>query len=232
MTQPPTPDVKICGVCDPADATLAVDAGASHVGVIRVPGSRRTRPAGVVRSIVEAAVGARKVGVYVDASLATILHEAEQLGLDVIQLHGREPPERIDAIAAEGLEVWKVVKPGTADELLAAVERYGAADRILIEGRSARGHGGVGARFPWAEIAAAVDRVPPGTLLGVGGGLTPDNVGSAVRRFRPSLVDVSSGVEAEPCRKDAGRVRSFIAAAHRAGAWLEDRGQGRGEGRG
>lgn len=215
------PDVKICGVCDPADAAVAVEAGASHVGVIRVPGSRRAGPEEVARAVCEAATGARKVGVYVDASTATILGEAERLGLDVVQLHGEEPPERIRLLLDEGLEVWKVVKPERAADLLAAVERYRAADLLLIEGRSERGHGGVGARFPWDEIEAALDRVPAGTRLGVGGGLTPENVADAVRRFRPALVDVSSGVEFGPCRKDPARVRAFIAAARGAGATMQ-----------
>lgn len=212
------PEVKICGVCDPADAADAVSAGATHIGVIRVPGSRRTRSEAVARAVCVAAVGARRVGVYVDASTATILREAEHLGLDVVQLHGHEGPERVERLMAHGLEVWKVVKPERAEELLAAARRYGSADMLLIEGRSGRGHGGVGARFPWAEIAAAMDRVPHGTRLGVGGGLTPENVAGAVRRFRPWLVDVSSGVEREVGRKDPDRVRAFVRAAR-----IEDR---------
>lgn len=216
MSVPVSPDVKICGICDPSDAALAVEAGATHIGVIRVPGSRRTRPAGIARDICAAAAGARKVGVYVDASTATILREAEGLGLDVIQLHGREGPEQIEGLIAHGYEVWKVVKPVRAEELLTAARRYRSADLLLIEGRSDLGHGGVGARFPWSEVAAAVDRVPTGTLLGVGGGLTPENVAGAVRRFRPTLVDVSSGVERAICRKDGERVRRFIAAARSA----------------
>jgi phosphoribosylanthranilate isomerase len=216
MSPPRRPDVKICGVCDPVDAAMAVESGASHVGVIRTPGSPRARPLEVARSVCAAAAGARKVGVYVDAPVATILQEAELLGLDVVQLHGSEGPEHIPPLAAQGLEVWKVVKPERAEELLDAVRRYRAADMILVEGHSDRGHGGVGARFPWGEIAAAMDRVPVGTLLGVGGGLNPDNVAGAVRRFRPALVDVSSGVEGAPCRKDPDRVRAFITAARRA----------------
>lgn len=216
MRVPLPPDVKICGVCDPADAALAVEAGATYVGVIRVPGSRRTRPRGIARDICAAAAGARKVGVYVDAPITTILREAESLGLDVIQLHGEEGPERVDALIERGYEVWKVVKPLRAEELIAEARRYSSADLLLVEGRSELGPGGVGARFPWGEVAAAVDRVPPGTLLGVGGGLTPENVAGAVRRFRPTLVDVSSGVEREPGRKDPERVRSFVAAARRA----------------
>jgi phosphoribosylanthranilate isomerase len=216
------PEVKICGVCDPADARLAVAAGATHVGVIRVPGSRRTRPAEVARDVCQAAAGARKVGVYVDAPTAAILREVEELGLDVVQLHGREGPERVEMLMSRGLEVWKVVKPERAEELLAAARRYETADMLLIEGRSVRGLGGVGARFPWAEIAAAMDRVPAGTLVGVGGGLNPDNVGQAVRRFRPSLVDVSSGVEREPGRKDPDLVRAFVRAA-KGGSVIGDR---------
>ncbi len=213
---PRLPDVKICGVCDPADAAFAVEAGASHVGVIRVPGSRRTGALDVARSVCEAAAGARKVGVYVDAPVAAILREAEELGLDVIQLHGREAPDQVARLSAEGYEVWKVVKPEGAEELLEAASRYRKADMLLVEGRSDMGYGGVGARFPWAEVAAALDRLPTGTLLGVGGGLDPDNVAEAVRRFRPALVDVSSGVESELCRKDPDRVRAFITAARRA----------------
>lgn len=201
---------------------MAVESGATHVGVIRVPDSRRTRPAAQARSICAAATGARRVGVYVDASTATILREAERLGLDVIQLHGGEGPEQIPQLTAEGLEVWKVVKPERAEELLEVASRYAAADMLLIEGRSDRGHGGVGARFPWGEVAAGMDRLPPGTLVGVGGGLNPDNVAGAVRRFRPSLVDVSSGVEEAPCRKDPERVKAFIRAARRAGTWVSD----------
>ena len=210
------PDVKICGVCNPADAEVAVRAGATYVGVIRVPGSSRTRPAKVVRDICVAAAGARRVGVYVDASTATMLREAEELGLDVIQLHGREGTEQVAELADRGYEVWKVIKPLGAEDLLAAVPRYSMADMILMEGRSDRGHGGVGARFPWDEVAEALDRLTEGTRLGVGGGLTPENVAGAVRRFRPALVDVSSGVEAELGRKDARKVEAFVAAVRSA----------------
>ena len=214
---PRLPDVKICGVCDPSDAAEAVAAGATHVGVIRVPGSRRTRPAGIARHICDAAVGARRVGVYVNATTPTILREAERLGLDVIQLHGSEPPERVRVLTERGLEVWKVVKPARAEDLLEAARRYRSADLILVEGWSEKGHGGVGARFNWGEVAAAVDRLPVGTLLGVGGGLDPENVAAAVRRFRPTLVDVSSGVEHSPGRKDPARVREFVRSARLAG---------------
>lgn len=210
------PAVKICGVCRPEDAREAVAAGATHVGVIRVPGSPRSRTLDEAGAICAAAVGARRVGVYVDADPATILDEAARLGLDVIQLHGGEDPERVAWLRARGLEVWKVVKPAGPEDLLEAARRYADADLILVEGRSDRGHGGVGARFDWEGVGAARDRLPPGARLGVGGGLTPENVAEAIRRLHPALVDVSSGVEGAPGRKDPGRVRAFIAAARSA----------------
>jgi phosphoribosylanthranilate isomerase len=213
VSLPSWPDVKICGVCDPRDAEDAVAAGATHIGVIRIPGSRRTRPLPSARSVCEAAVGALRVGVYADASLPTILREVESLGLDVVQLHGQEEPERAASLAARGVEVWKVVKPERAEDLLTAARRYRGADLLLVEGRSDHGPWAAGSRFRWGEVAAAVDRLPPATLLGVAGGLTPENVGQAVRRFRPALVDVSSGVESAVGRKDPARVREFIRSA-------------------
>jgi phosphoribosylanthranilate isomerase len=210
------PGVKICGVCEPSDAVDAVRAGATHVGVIRVPGSRRTRSLPAARAVCEAVVGALRVGVFADASTVTILREVEALGLDVVQLHGGESPERVVSLAARGVEVWKVVKPARAEDLLVAAKRYRDADLLLVEGRSELGLGGVGARVRWGEVAAAVDRLPAGTLLGVAGGLTPENVGQVVRRFRPALVDVSSGVESAVGRKDPIRVGEFIQRAQAA----------------
>jgi phosphoribosylanthranilate isomerase len=213
MTLPVRPDVKICGMCEPSDAADAVLAGATHVGVVRIPGRRRTKPLALAREVCEAATGALRVGVYAGVSNATILREAETLGLDVIQLHGGEPPARAESLASRGVEVWVVVKPRRAEDLLEAARAYRGVDMLLVEGRGEADPGGGSPRFRWGEVAAAVERLPTGTLLGVAGGLTPENVGQAVRRFRPSLVDVSSGVEREVGRKDPALVREFIRRA-------------------
>lgn len=210
------PDVKICGVCDPADAAHAVAAGATHVGVVRVPGSLRERTPELVARICAAAEGAKRVGVYVDAATARIVAEAKRFGLDVVQLHGREPPEQVEALLARGLEVWKVVKPRTAEELLTGARRWGEADLLLVEGYSRLGPGGVGARLNWAEVAAGMSRLPSHVRVGVAGGLDPENVAAAVRRLRPALVDVSSGVESLVGRKDPALVTAFVAAARAA----------------
>jgi phosphoribosylanthranilate isomerase len=207
------PDVKICGVCDPSDAAEVVAAGATYIGVVRVPASRRMRPLAVARRVCAAAAGALRVGVYADESTATILREVGTLDLEVVQLHGREAPERVEVLVARGVEVWKTVRPSRAEDLLEAARRYAAADVLLVEGRSELSPWSAGPRFRWGEVAAAVDRLPAGTLLGVAGGLTPENVGQAVRRFRPMVVDVSAGVESAVGRKDPVRVAEFIRCA-------------------
>ena len=211
-------DVKVCGLCRPEDAAVAVAAGATHAGVIRVPGTPRWRPAAGARAVLDAAAGARRVGVFADAAVAAVLAEAGSLGLDVVQLHGEEAPAEVESLRAAGLEVWKVVKPGDGAALAAAASRYAGADLLLLEGASGRGTGGVGARLDWGALAAARERLPAGTRVGVAGGLTPANVAEAVASLRPSLVDVSSGVESAPGEKDAARVRAFVAAALEAGA--------------
>jgi len=207
------PDVKICGVCEPEDAAFAVRSGATHIGVVRVPGRVRTRSLPAARAVCEASAGAMRVGVYADATNATILREVDALGLNVVQLHGAEAPERAESLARRGVEVWKVVKPRRAEELLEAARLYAAADLLLVVGRSELDPAPTGPRFRWGEVAAAVERLPVGTLLGVAGGLTPENVAQAVRRFKPVLVDVSSGVESVVGRKDPARVREFIRGA-------------------
>ncbi len=207
------PDVKICGVCEPQDAAMAVRSGATHIGVVRVPGRKRTRSVVAARAVCEASAGAMRVGVYANATNSTILREVETLGLDVVQLHGREGPDRAESLARRGVEVWKVVKPVTAEALLEAARHFASVDLLLVEGRSELDPTTAGERFRWGEVAAAIDLLPVGTLIGIAGGLTPDNVQQAIRRFRPSLVDVSAGVEVVAGRKDPARVGEFIRRA-------------------
>ncbi|MBW3554432.1 MAG: phosphoribosylanthranilate isomerase [Gemmatimonadetes bacterium] len=208
--------MKICGLCRPEDAALAAGAGATHGGVIRVPGAARWRPLETARAVLDAGVGLRRVGVFVDAGADTVRAEAEALGLDVAQLHGTESPAEVESLRRAGLEVWKVVKPADAGGLLEAASRYAAADLLLVEGSSEAGAGGVGARFDWRILEDVLESLGPARRVGVAGGLTPANVAEAVRRLRPSLVDVSSGVERAPGEKDGERVRAFVARARAA----------------
>lgn len=211
------PEVKICGVCSAADATLAGAAGAAYVGVILAPGRARSLAPGEAEAVL-AATSARRVGVFVDAPPDQVLGEAERLRLDVVQLHGAEPPAVAALLAAElPVQVWKAVPVrSAADVRHAGAEYAGAAHALLLDGWSPGMHGGAGVAFDWDDIAPARFDLPAGLRVVVAGGLTPLNVAAAVRALRPDVVDVSSGVEAEVRRKSAERVHEFIGAVARA----------------
>jgi phosphoribosylanthranilate isomerase len=208
--------IKICGVCRPQDAEAAAEAGASFIGVILAPGRRRTQTPERAAEIY-AATPLRRVGVFVDATPAEMARLADQLLLDVVQLHGDESPETMRELAASGPELWKAVHVRGPGDIPAAAGRFGdVADALLLEGWSAQERGGVGAAFDW-EAAAAARRELSATLHVVAaGGLTPENVGRAVALLAPDVVDVSSGVEEETGVKSAVRMQAFVDAVRRA----------------
>lgn len=208
------PRVKICGVCDPADAHHAAAAGAAYVGVILAPGRTRSRTVAEAAAIFDAAAPALRVGVFVDAPTLEVRRAVEQLGLDVVQLHGDESLATLAALKAAGaVEVWKAVRVRVAADVERAAAAYLAADGLLLDGWSERGHGGVGAAFDWAAVAPARRALPQHVRVIAAGGLTPANVATAIAQLAPDVVDVSSGVERQPCRKAPDRVEAFIAAA-------------------
>ncbi len=143
---------------------------------------------------------------------------AREAGARVLQLHGGEGEERFSALRALGdWELWKVVRVRSGDEILAAARRWvGVADLLLLDGWHPAHLGGTGTRFPWEALEEARTLWPRGLRLGAAGGLTPGNVAEAVLRLGPDLVDVSSGVEAAPGRKDLPALRAFITAARGA----------------
>jgi phosphoribosylanthranilate isomerase len=201
--------VKICGLTSRGDAWTAARAGATFGGVILAPGRRRTVSEDEATTIFDG-VPLRRVGVFVNPSPGEALRVAAQLRLDVVQLHGKEPPEAAAAMRTAGHAVWKAVRVGTAADLAAAIDRYGEqVDGLLLDG----GAGGTGERFAWQEVAAGRGAVPDGLRLIVAGGLGPANVRQAIRHLRPEVVDVSSGVETASGAKDPDAVRAFVAAA-------------------
>lgn len=208
-------EVKICGLCRPEDGAHAAAAGAAYAGVILSPGFGRSRTLSQAASIFEAA-GLRRAGVFVDAAPGDLLRAAERLRLDVVQLHGSESPAAAAAVSAAGFAVWKAVRPRGAAELRDAAVAYGGAvDGLLLEGRSGRGIGGVGAALDWRAVAGARDAVG-GLRVILAGGLTPGNVAGAIALLRPDIADVSSGVEDGPGRKSARLVEAFIGAVRGA----------------
>lgn len=212
-----SPAVKICGLCRPEDAAHAAAAGADYVGVILAPGGPRTRSLEAARRIFAAADGPARVGVFVDATLDELLAAAERLRLDVLQLHGSEPPQLGALLRERGHVVWKALRPRSRGELLdGAAEHGGGADALLLDGFSPAAAGGAGVLFDWDAVASARSQLPEELGLVVAGGLTPANVAAAVTRLAPDVVDVSSGVEARAGEKDPERVEAFIAAARDA----------------
>lgn len=207
------PAAKICGLRRREDAETAAAAGAGFAGVILAPGGKRSIAPEDAAGIL-AGLPLRRVGVFVDAPAAEVRRAAAVAGLQVVQLHGGETPDDARAVRAEGgREVWKAIRPRTAADFLAALERYGAAvDGILLDGWSPDAPGGTGSRFPWEEVAPLRRRVPRGVKLIVAGGLDAQNVARAIALLDPDVVDVSSGVESAPGIKDPAAVRAFVSS--------------------
>ena len=231
--------VKICGCRRPEDAVAAVEAGASHFGVVFAERLRRVTPqeaAEIVAAGAAAGAAAIPVGVFVDATEDEVRRTAERVGLRVAQLHGDEPPQSCARLRADGLGVWKALRPVGLDELLGSIAEYvEAVDAFLLEGFSPRAAGGTGTAFPHEWLGAVPadslgraggmavrDGGPPSLVLA--GGLTVENVAMAIRVGRPALVDVSSGVERVPGEKDPRLIRLFVAEALEAFGGLETEG--------
>lgn len=210
--------VKICGLTRRPDAELAAASGARFGGVILAPGGRRSITPTAAATILEG-LPLLRVGVFVDAALDDLLRAADMARLDVVQLHGDEPPEYAAALREDGhRQVWKALRPRDAAEMLAGLERYaGTVDGLLLDGWSAEAQGGTGTRFPWSEIAEHRHRIDPSIRFVAAGGLSPANVAEAIETLRPDVVDVSSGVEESPGIKSAAAIPAFLAAVQHAG---------------
>jgi phosphoribosylanthranilate isomerase len=210
--------VKICGLTCVDDARACAEAGADWIGLNFHPASPRyvelARAAEIIATI-PASLSA--VGVFVDQPAREVAEVAERLGLGIVQLHGQEPVndllvldhlQIIRAFRLEHVSAWAEVT-----EYLARAKTVGRLpDAVLIDAYVAGMPGGTGATIA-NEI---LDRAPPLPRLIVAGGLTPQNVAGRVVRVRPWMVDVASGVESSPGRKDRARLAAFIDAARGA----------------
>ncbi len=213
---PPTnaPVVKICGLTRPIDAAAAEEAGASFAGVVLVPGSPRTRSPEQARQIGSAVSIPLVIVVAADAAeeAATC---AEIAGASVIQLHGGADPEVIQGLRARGpWELWAALRVRTEGEIREGIQRYrDRVDLLLLDGWHPTLPGGSGSRFPWEALEAMRAEWPESLPMGAAGGLKPENVEEAIRRLRPRLVDVSSGIEASPGIKDHAAMQDFVKRA-------------------
>jgi phosphoribosylanthranilate isomerase len=214
-----TIEVKICGISTEAALDAAVDAGADHIGLVSFPKSPRHVSPERARVLADRARGRVSVALLtVDADEATLAALIEATAPDVLQLHGRETPERIGALRTRfGRPVWKSAPVATAEDLVAAKAYWRAADRVLLDAKPPQGAllpGGNGVAFDW-RLLANLD--PPRSFV-LSGGLSPETVAEAIRLARPHAVDVSSGVESAPGVKDPERIRAFVREARAASA--------------
>ncbi len=209
--------VKICGLREEAHVAAAVEAGARYVGFVFFAKSPRNVTVEVAaRLAATVPPGVAKVALVVDATDTALDSIVAAVPLDMLQLHGRESPERVAGIRARyGLPVMKAVGIAGPEDV-EKIALYGkVADQILVDAKAPKGAavpGGNGFAFDWTLIARKYWPCP----WMLAGGLTPENVAEAIRLTGAQQVDVSSGVELAPGVKDAGLIRAFVAAAQAA----------------
>jgi phosphoribosylanthranilate isomerase len=209
--------VKICGLKTHEALDVALDAGADFVGFVFFPPSPRNVEPASARALGRRVGGrAGKVALTVDAEDALLEQIVETLAPDLLQLHGKETPQRVTAVKARfGIPVMKAIAV-EAHADLAAVDRYVAvADRLLFDARAPREAtrpGGLGKPFDWRLLRA----LDPGIPFMLSGGLDAGNVAQALSITRAPGVDVSSGVERLPGEKDFDKIRAFVRAAREA----------------
>lgn len=196
--------IKICGITNLDDALMAVEAGADALGFVFVQGSSRyilpDQAADIIRRLPPFV---QSVGLFVNEELVTVNAYADRCGIDLIQLHGEETPDFCAAVKRRIIKAFRVKESSSLDH----IRNYEVAG-YLLDAWSPVAHGGTGTTFNW-EIAA---RAVAGHSIILAGGLTPENVAEAVAKVNPYAVDVSSGVESAPGKKDAGLVSRFIRA--------------------
>lgn len=210
-------DIKICGLKTEQALEAALAGGASHVGFIFFAKSpRNITPADAGRLRQRAAGRAKAVAVTVDADDATLDHIVATMAPDMLQLHGRETPERVAELKARyRLPVMKAFSIREAADLAAIAPYRGVADRFLFDAKPPAGSqlpGGNGVSFDWRLLAgldAEVDYM-------LSGGLNAANIGDAIRFANPPGIDISSGVESAPGVKDVALIEDFFQAVRAA----------------
>ncbi|MDZ7762114.1 MAG: phosphoribosylanthranilate isomerase [Desulfovermiculus sp.] len=211
QVKPDPIQVKICGITTVDDGWTCVNLGADAVGLVFYPPSPRFVSLEQAVHIVSGLPPrVAKVGVFVNESYDTIMHTVSSCRLSAVQLHGQESPELVERLAKNAIVVIKCLylsgQPG-----LDAVSSYNAP-AFLVECSAGKLPGGNAKIWDWSAARDFAKRYP--TIIA--GGLTPENVAQAIAAARPSAVDVSSGVESVPGRKESRKVREFISAVHQS----------------
>lgn len=216
--------VKICGNTSLADARLAVEAGADAVGFVFAPSPRQVTVAEVAAITSHLAPKTEKIGVFVDAGLEEIYTAVRACGLTGVQLHfeaAADLPVKLHERLGPALRILRVVHFDSAASHLVSEQIAEHAlnphiDGVLVDSRTTMAVGGTGVTFDWAEARRTVFGHAGKLELVAAGGLNPDNVAEAIATLQPWGVDVVSGIEAAPGRKDPDKVRAFVARARAA----------------
>jgi phosphoribosylanthranilate isomerase len=211
--------VKICGLSTPETLDAALDAGADMVGFVFFPPSPRHLQFDVARALGQRVRGrAQKVALTVDAEEEYIAAVIKALQPDLLQLHGFESADRVEALRLTfGLPVMKALPIAVKGDLDRIARYATVADRLLFDARAPRDAtrpGGLGNTFDWHLLEDVHANVP----FMLSGGLDVDNIGEALRITRASGIDVSSGVERAPGVKDVNKIIAFVRAARGAAA--------------
>jgi phosphoribosylanthranilate isomerase len=198
--------VKVCGITNPNDAAIAVEAGADAIGVVLYPQSKRFVPlAAATGWLGELSGTVARVALLVNPTHDEVRRVLDAPVVDAVQLHGDETPDFCALLAGHGKPVLKAFRM-RCREVLATATTY-PVTAVLLDAYVEKAYGGTGHAFDWQWLAGFQR---PFILSG---GLTPDNVRAAVQTWKPFAVDVSSGVEACPGKKDAALVSAFVAQA-------------------
>jgi phosphoribosylanthranilate isomerase len=199
--------VKICGITNWSDARGAVAAGADYLGFnFYRESSRYIAPAAARRIVERLPVGVASVGVFVNEPEPEMLAIARRVGLDYVQLHGDETPEIVSRMR-RSFRVIKAIRVRDSFRV-AQLANFKRASSILLDGFDTRLRGGTGKSFNW-KLAKNAGRK---RQIFLAGGLTPENAAEAVSAARPFAIDVCSGVESRPGKKDAARMRALVTA--------------------
>ena len=197
--------VKICGITSVANARAAAEAGADMIGLMFAEKSPRLISLATASAISRALPPfVLRVGVFVNPAAETVTRAITECGLNLLQFHGDETPEFCTQFGLMSLKAFRIRDAASLKEL----PKY-QTDAYLLDAFSTAARGGTGGKFNW-DLAIEAQKF--GKPIFLAGGLTPENVAAAVKKVNPFAVDVSSGVESAPGKKDAAKVRAFIAA--------------------
>ena len=212
--------IKICGNTSFEDALLAAEAGADALGFVFAPSPRRVTRKQVTEIVKRLPTAVEKIGVFVDSTFDEIDAIVRECMLTGVQLHFESNPDlpaKLRKRLGSDLRIVRVLRYNTRIAGRAAtLARDKNIDALLVDSRIARAAGGTGIAFNWNSAASLFRNSRPSSRMIVAGGLTPENVSEAIAKLHPWGVDVVSGVEISPGRKDPHKVRTFIAKARTA----------------